>query len=111
MSSLAARPMVKRLPRILDMHLFYFSRANLEAMTQSAALQRIESSTYHHNFAVCYLFKKLAHFSPPGICRLVSMIALLVCGKIIATFSLVYVRLLPIRRKQAVASAAEQAPQ
>lgn len=111
MSSLAVRLMGKRWPWIMEMHLFYFSRADLEIMIQNAGLRWIESSPYPHNVSVRDLFKKLGHLSPPGIFHLVSVIALLVPGKIIVPVSLDDVRFHATPRKQAVARAAEPVTQ
>jgi 2-polyprenyl-3-methyl-5-hydroxy-6-metoxy-1,4-benzoquinol methylase len=63
--SLVARMMGARWPWLMDMHLFYFSRATLALLLEEVGFRVLETRNYTHIVSAGYLLRKLSASFPP----------------------------------------------
>ena len=62
--SLLARLLGSRWPWLMDMHLFYFDRANLSALLEEAGFRVVVRRSYTHTVSADYLLRKAAASFP-----------------------------------------------
>ncbi len=62
--SLVARLLGARWPWLMDMHLFYFDRANLSALLEEVGFRVLERRSYTHTVSADYLLRKAAASFP-----------------------------------------------